>query len=193
MENKKHKFNEDVENFIAKTVVDEEYKTAKNAKQAENADFESTMDGLEGKRTEKQYDWMSDIHIPQFASIILTQGSDWAGQYFQTRDFVDVKLEGSNPDDKFKVNAAKKCINQTLNNRKIFHYHKYIRGRTINSLAGMVYALCWWEKKIVPKMVMKEREEELNVDVEGNGLILGSDQVPARRMVQYEDIEYKVV
>ena len=191
--NQKHKFDETVENWMAKKVVDEEYKTAKNAMQSEIADLESTIDKLEGKRNEKEYEWMSDIHIPQFASIILTQGSDWAGQYFQTRDFVDVKLEGSNPNDKFKVNAAKKCINQTLNNRKIFHYHKYIRGRTINSLAGMVYALCWWEKKIVPQRVMKEREEELNVDVEGNGLILGSDQIPARRMVQYEDIENEVV
>ncbi len=192
-ENQKHKFDEAVENWMAKKVVDEEYKTGKNAMSSEIADFESTIDKLEGKRNEKEYEWMSDIHIPQFASIILTQGSDWAGQYFQTRDFVEVKLEGSDPLDKFKCRAAKKCINQTLNNRKIFHYHKYIRGRTINSLAGMVYALCWWEKKIVPHKVIKEREEKLNIDVEGNLLVPGSDQVPARRIVPYEDIEYEVV
>ncbi len=189
----KHKFNEDIENWMAKKVVDEEYKTAKNAMQAENADFESTIDMLEGNRNEKNYEWMSDINIPQFVSIILTQGSDWAGQYFQSRDFVDVKLEGSDPLDKFKCKAAKKCINQILNNRKIFHYHKYIRGRTINSLAGMVYGLCWWEKKIVSRKVIKEREEQLSVDNLGNILVPGSDQIPAKRIVKYEDVENEVV
>lgn len=143
----KHKFDESIENHLAKIVVDDEYQKAKAARQYEMTTFESILDKFECKHTEKDYEWMSDIEYPHLASIIITDASGWANQYFQSRDFVEVKLEGLDPNDKKKCSAAKKCINQTLNNRNIFHYQKYIRGRTINALHGQVYAICWWEQR----------------------------------------------
>ncbi len=190
-----HKFNEDVENIVTKIIIDQEYEIAKVAKQVDNSEFESVVDMMECIRSEKDYDWMSDIFIPELPSIILTDASGWANQYFQTREFVKAKLEGQ-ADDVPKCRAAEKCINQTLNNKNIYHYQKYIRGRTINSLMGHVYAICWWEQEIIPdgKIVGYEDEvEELSVDREGNGIV-SEDQVPATRTTKkpiYEDLIVK--
>lgn len=181
---KKHKFDEEIENKIASIVVDQEYAVAKGSRTGEVADLESLVDMLECKRTEKNYDWMSDIFLPELPSAMLTDASNWASQYFQTREFVEVKLDGESADDDKKCKAAKRCINQTLSRRDLYHYHKYIRGRTINSLAGMVYAVCWWEQEVRQKQVgFRDQEEKLNVDVYGNE-ITNPEQVPATRINQ---------
>lgn len=135
----------ELEQFVTAKVIDDELQVGKNNAVQMSQDYEAMMDMLECVRTDKEYDWMSNYFLPEFASIILTDASDWANQYFQTRGFVEVKLEGDNPDDEQKVKAAKICINKTLNNREIYHYPKYIRSRLVNSLVGSVYALCWWE------------------------------------------------
>ena len=189
-----HRFNESVENAVCSILFDE-YTTCKTANIGEVAEFESTVAMLECKRNEKDYDWMSDIFLPELPSIVLTDASGWASQYFQTRDFVDVKLEGNQPTDSKKCKAAKQCINQTLNHKKIYHYQKYIRGRTINSLGGQVYAICWWEQKTVPKIIgYNKRNEELNVDIYGNAMVDRNIQQPAVRVVEEpvygEDIVY---
>ena len=159
----KHKFDEDVENLLCKDLVDGEYSVGKRAKDADLLDFDAMIDMLECKRNEKDYEWMSDIFIPEFPSLILTDASGWANQYFKTRDFVEVKLEGNEPDDSKKCIAAKRTLNQTLNRRKLHHYIKYIRGRLINTLYSEVYALCWWEKKVNPKIIgYRDKVEDVN-------------------------------
>jgi hypothetical protein len=180
----KHKFDENVENLLCKDLVDGEYSVGKRAKDADLLDFDAMIDMLECKRNEKDYEWMSDIFIPEFPSLILTDASGWANQYFKTRDFVEVKLEGNEPDDNKKCIAAKRTLNQTLNRRKLHHYIKYIRGRLINTLHSEVYALCWWEKKVNPKIIgYRDKAEELGVDIEGNE-ITSEDQIPATYTVQ---------
>lgn len=148
-----HKFHEDVEEAVTKIVIDNEYTQTESAKEYDNLDFEAVVDMLECKRTEKDYEWMSDIFIPELPSIIMTEASSWTNQYFQTRDFVRVKPEGIGADKMAKAKAAELCINSTLNNRKLYHYSKYVRSRLINSLIGQVYALCWWEQKVVPVQI----------------------------------------
>lgn len=181
----KHKFDEDLENAVSRVVVDNEYNISKNAKVSDDLDFESVIDLLECKHTEKNYEWMSDICFPELASIIITDASSWANQYFQTRNFVEAKLEGFDPKDKLKCEAAKRCINQTLNNRAIFHYYKYIRGRTINATSGQVYAVCWWEQETIPQIIGYTREtEELDVDINGNPMTDGNLQEPAYRTAE---------
>jgi hypothetical protein len=182
MPDKKHKFDEEVENKVASIVIDQEYAIAKGSRSAEMSDLESLVDMLECKRTEKNYDWMSDIFLPEFPAAMLTDASNWASQYFQTREFIEVKLDGEGPDDDKKCKAAKLCINQTLSRRDLYHYHKYIRGRTINSMSGMVYGICWWEQEIRPKQIgVEEQVENLDVDVYGNE-ITSPEQVPATRI-----------
>jgi len=192
MDDIKHKYDENVENNIVSIVIEDEYQTAKSAKGPETADFESTIDMLELRHSEKDYEWMSDIEYPVLATIVTTDASGWGNQYFQSRSFVDVKLEGTTKLDQRKCEAAKKCINQNLNNRYIFHYHKYIRGRTINALNGQISILNWWEQKINPRITgYNERKEELDVDnygnkiaKDGNGNPADPTQEPAYRTVQ---------
>jgi hypothetical protein len=160
------------EQRILSIVHDSEIVVATRNEEYENNEFESLVDMLECKRSEKDYDWMSDNFLPELPSILLTDASDWANQYFQTRTFVEVALEGDRPEDKQKCNAVKKLINKTLNNRDIFHFQKYIRGRLINALRGQVYAICWWEKKRRNDIIGQEMvEEQLETDIHGNPMV----------------------
>jgi len=143
----KHFFDPLVEDVVASIVVDSEFATAKNVQAKELSDYESAVDMLEGLRTQKNYEWMSDYDTHDLAAIILTEASQWAAQYFQSRDFVEVRLEADVPNGAEKCRAAKNAINKTLNIREIYHYPKYIRGRLINSLASVVYGVEWWEKE----------------------------------------------
>jgi hypothetical protein len=178
------------EDTLKAIIIDSEFATAKRNAEGPNKEFDKMIDMIECKRTEKDYDWMSDIFLPEFPTISLTDASDWANQYFQTRDFVEVKLENTNPKDKRKCEAAKRIINKTLNNREIYHYHKYIRARHINSLFGQVYILCWWDKKVNQKFIGNQVIEEIgDTDVMGNPMVNPAVQQPMitqRDVPQYE-------
>ena len=139
---------EQVQDLIGTIVVDSEYKNSASMKSDENLEFDALIDILEGKRNEKDYEWMSDYSLPQLVSIAQTDASSWASIMFQTRDFCEVKLDGEAPDDFLKAKSAKKCINQTLNDRDIYYYPKYIRLRLINFLMGRCYILGWWEQEL---------------------------------------------
>ena len=124
-------------------MVGDEYDIAKNNKVAE--EFESYIDLLDSERREKDYDWMSDIRLPEFATHMLTQSSIDVQQYFQTRDFVEAYTEDEGDQAQAEAAAAKECINRTLNQKHIYHYQKYVRAKNINHLIGYAYALCTWE------------------------------------------------
>lgn len=129
-------------------------------------DYESTLDMFDAVRSEKDYDWMSDIFIPEFPAHMLTQSSMDVGQYFQSRDFVEVYLEDERDEALAKAAAAKECINRTLNKRNLHYYPKFVRSKMINQLGGYSYARCWWEKKFEKRVVA----QEFAVDVAENPL-----------------------
>jgi hypothetical protein len=135
----------DIEDFVAKQIK-KEYDTALSNQAQDSSDFEAVIDLLECKRTEKSYSWMSDVFYPEYPAVLLTESSQWANQYFASREYVDVYLEGDGPGDKEKCALVKKLLNKTLNRKGLFHYHKYMRARTINSTAGAVYAVCGWNQ-----------------------------------------------
>ena len=143
---------EDVERHIA-GLIKKEYDTAKSNQGGDNADFEAVIDLLECKRTEKNYEWLSDVFFPKYPAMVLTESSQWANQYFASRDYVDVYLEGDGPDDQAKCALVKKLLNKTLNRRGLYHYQKYMRARTINSTAGVTYAVCGWDQVLQETVV----------------------------------------
>jgi hypothetical protein len=189
---KDHKYEDTVENRLASIVLDE-FNTFSSGRMIENADFEATLDMMECKRTDKDYEWMSDVFLPELPSIILTDASGWANQYFQSRDFVSAKLSSTTKGAKEKADAASTVINQTLNRRGLYHYQKYIRARTINALAGQVYVLCEWQKstKMVPDGVVR-RMKPLDIDIEGNPMMNPDMQTPAYHTVE-EPREKKII
>ena len=180
----KHEFDERVEAVLAKRIIDGEYETSKLNRQGANDDFEAYVDLLDGERTEKEYDWNSDIHIPEFLSHILTQSSIDVGQYFQTRDFVEVYIEDEGEESLKAADSTKELINRTLNQRHLYHYPKFVRAKTINNVGGYVYAECWWEQEKKSQIVgMGQKAIPLDVDVYGNRITDRNVQVPAVEMV----------
>ena len=81
---------DEVQARLVSIVIDNEYTTAKGNQKGAFDDFEAHIDLFDSVRTEKDYDWQSDIGIPEFASHMLTQAAIDAGAYFMTRDFVEV-------------------------------------------------------------------------------------------------------
>ena len=132
--------------------------------------YEKGLSCIDGYRTSEKYSWQSDVNIPEFFSSYITEASITATQYFQTRDFVEVYLEGDKPEDKKKCEATKRLINKMLNRKDLYYFQKLMRATSIRQLAGVVYLLCWWEQEIVP---VQEIEQEQQI-------IPGTDTEPPR-------------
>jgi len=176
------------ENYIKSMVIDAEYKVAAVNNQEQIQDFESTLDMVDLVRSEKNASWKSDIFIGLLLSHMLTDTATWATQDFQSRDFVDVLLEGNDPKDKWRAKAAKTLINQMLNMRELYHFQKRMRARTINWLFGQVYCLCWWEQEIIKKSIPRPPLTTIIRVPDGNG---GS--VPGVASIQQPDKEQEEV
>ena len=142
-----------LEGVLSSIIIESEYKVFKANNASDYTGYEALLDMIEGIRSEKNYSWQSDINLPMVISHLLTDASSWSSQYFQSRDFVDIYLEGDDPKDKDRCQAAKLVINKSLNMKSIFHYQKYIRARIINWLFGQVYIMAYWEQKVVKKTV----------------------------------------
>jgi len=142
---------------LANNIYDQ-YDIAKRDQQDSDEEFAGIMDMIECKRSEKDYEWMSDVFIPEFPSIHLTEASQWANQYFQSRDFVEVYLSDASEIGEFRAKAAKDYINTMLNVKELYHYPKYIRARGINSIRGQVVAVCSWKQRLIEK---NEPSEEM--------------------------------
>lgn len=115
----------------------------------EDSDIDMMVDNLECVRNDQDYEWMSNKVLPEFPAIMWTEAAGWANQYFQTRDFVDARIETNDPRAEQKQSAVKCCLNKTLNMREVYFYQKYIRARSINFLWGKVMGYAWWERKEV--------------------------------------------
>jgi hypothetical protein len=136
-----------IEELIVSKVIKNEWDGSKDLATYNDEEFLSYVRLMDSVRDEKQYDWMSNIRIPEFASQMLTQSSIDVDQYFKSRDFVEVYLQDES-DEAVKSSAAtKELINRTLNQPDIHHYLKFVRAKLINHLSGRVYAECWWDKE----------------------------------------------
>ena len=142
----KRKFSESIEAYLSELIYTKEYQKAKMDQQGDTDDFEAYVDMFDAERTEKDYDWMSDIFLPEFPSHMLTQSSIDVAQYFKTRDYVEVYVEDEGPQTARSASATQECINRTLNKRDLYYYQKYVRAKNINHLGGKAYAGAWWDK-----------------------------------------------
>jgi hypothetical protein len=172
------------EQRLADQIINGEVGVAKENLRPMNDDFEQYVTLLDAERHEKEYDWMSDIRLPEFASHMLTQSSIDVSQYFQTRDFVEVYLQDGSDEAKANAEATKELLNRTLNQRHLNHYLKFVRAKGINNLCGRVYLKCWWEQTTERDIVDYDTVyEDDDVDNDGNSLIY-ADQVPRQKEIQ---------
>ena len=188
-----HKYNTDVEAHLAKIVVSQEFRVGKANQRWDDADYESYVDLLDGMRRDKNYEWMSDVHIPEFASHQLAESANDVEQSFQTRDFTEVYIE--DPMGMAAAEASKELINRTLNQRHLYYYLKHIRSKLINRLDGRVYFMANWERDIRREKVGEEEvEEALEVDILGQPFVDPERQrVATRTTVEpvYGDVIHK--
>lgn len=103
----------DIQQILADQIIKGEVEVAKENLDPDNADFENYVSLLDAERHDKEYDWMSDIRIPEFASHFLTQSSVDVAQYFQTRDFVEVYLEDEGEQALANSEASRELLNRT--------------------------------------------------------------------------------
>ena len=178
------------EGVVKNQVIDSEYKTAQSNNAQQYADYESILDMVELIRSEKHFAWdsMSDIFIGLLLSHMLTESASWAAQDFQSRDFVDIYLEGNQPDDKMKAKAAKTLLNCLLNIKDIYHFAKRIRGRTINWIFGQVYAVMWWEQEAVKRKKEQPPLSTVARDYDEQGNIVSKVVQIPQDPIEYEEV-----
>lgn len=181
------KFNEEIAAKLASSIVDNEYETAKTNNNIPDNDYLSYLDMFDCERTEKNYDWMSDIFLPEFFSQINTQASIEADLYFKTHNFVDVYIGSEDELSQRAAKASKDLINQTLNRRELYYYQKYMRAVNMKNIGGATYLRCWWEQKVKKGVVGSRREvRDLDVDIFGQDIIDRDLQVPRQ---EFKDID----
>lgn len=173
-----HEFDVEIEAALANRIVSHEYKTALTNASDGNSDYQSYLDMLSCERTEKKYDWRSDVSVPVLTTLHLMQQGLSATQNFSTRDFTEVYIGDSNVTA--AAEAEKRLINNTLNQRELYYYQKLLRATSAKDLDGATYFRCWWEQKTEPGIIgmetkMRESEE---FDISGDPLINRAEQIP---------------
>lgn len=192
------KYNKEIESQLSLWIVDGEYRTSESNQSFKNEDFRDMIDLIDSERGQKDYDWMSDIRIPEFPSQMLTQSSIDVAQYFQTRDFTEVYLQDESNQAIASAGATKELLNRTLNQRHLYHYLKYVRAKNLNNISGRVYLECQWEQELRPKVVGYDEQEVPLVgnngnpiDIFGNDIIDSSAQQPATQITREEIVEMR--
>ena len=169
---------ERIEAMLASIVIDDEVKTSQQNARTSRIMFEDMIDMLECKRSKKEYQWMSDIFIPEYASQVLTTAARDAGQYFADRDFVKSYLQDDSPEAKLKEAASERLVNRTLNRPDLFYYPKFMRSRLLNDMAGYVYARCWWEREDEEVVLGHEdRAMPTDMDIYGNPVTMENEHL----------------
>ena len=157
-----------VQNILAVLHIDNGFKTAMQNQEQDNKDFDAAIDLIECERTGGDYDWQSDLFLPEYLAIYLTQMSLDASQLFMTRDYADVYLEDGTPESVKKSLASKECINRTLNARHVHHFQKAMRAQAIRRLGRNVVLRCWWDRRDSPFITGFEKKTVVEQDEFGN-------------------------
>jgi len=158
----------DKQSTVIAQLVMEERAIGQSNRASEQSDFEEMIDVFDNIRSRKDYEWMSDISIPEYMSQLITQSAIDANTYFKTREYTEVYLDDDDDDAIAAAHAAKRLVNTTLNQKHLRHYPKYMRGRNINYLNGQVVARCWWEQAFRDGIVGTRTETEPQYDSLGN-------------------------
>lgn len=184
---------DEVEAQVKAIVLDSELQTAQANATNQNNQFERLVDMFECRRTTKDYKWMSDVCLPEYASHVLSLASDDAMTYFQTRDFVEVYHQSERPAAIASAKSAKTLINNTLNQRHLHHYLKYMRAKVMNNMNSNVILRCWWEQEVEEVETTREvLQDSTEIDNFGNPL-LDQSQTPMTVLGEVDDVEENVL
>jgi len=187
-------YSEEEANTLIGLIVDGEYVIGKSNNNIPDADYLDYLDMFDCERTEKNYDWMSDIYMPEFLSQMLTQSAIEAGLYFKTHDFVEVYV-GSDDDASIRsAKASKDLINKTLNRRDLWFYQKYMRAVNMKNICGVTYFRCWWDQETVEERVGSNIvKERIGSDPDGNPIERLAEQDVMGEVILKDHFDFDVV
>tara|TARA_Y100000294_G_scaffold100851_1_gene93561 strand:+ start:2265 stop:4220 length:1956 start_codon:yes stop_codon:yes gene_type:complete len=169
--------NDEQANQLANTIIDDEYRVGRANNNIPDNDYLDYLDMFDCERTEKNYDWMSDIYFPEFTSQMLTQSAIEAGLYFRTHDFVEVYIGSEQEVHKNAAKVNKDLINKTLNRRQLWFYQKYMRAINMKNISGVAYFRCWWEQDTrMEKIGTRRVREQIGTDINGSPIEQFTDQ-----------------
>ena len=174
--------------IVSAVVVDKEYSVDKANMEPEDKDLESAMNMLVCDRDKKDYDWQSDIYIPDYASMHWTQIGELVSQYFTSSEKVDC-IPGSDPLDVMKGKAGKEFLNYHLNARYMHHLQKFIRQNSFTRLAGWVVLKIFYESNIeIRQEIIGERKVARETGIDIYGAPIETSPYPAKVVMDKEPI-----
>jgi len=157
-----------VEDVIVKQIFSE-YTTGEFNNTQDNIDFEAALDMFDNIRTERDYDWQSNIPIPEFLNAIQGQTADDANAYFARKEFVSVNVQSKEQEDIDSADAAKDMIDKTLARTDLDFFQKYIRLSQTKNIGGRSYVRGWWEHDIkTTRVPVKQLTVLEDHDINGN-------------------------
>jgi hypothetical protein len=187
-------YSEEETKALANLIIDGEYVVGQSNNNIPDADYLDYLDMFDCERTERNYDWMSDIYMPEFLSQMLTQSAIEAGLYFKTHDFVEVYVGN---DDEMSIRSAKvnkDLINNTLNRRDLWFYQKYMRAVNMKNICGVTYFRCWWEQETTEEKAGTEQvPERVGSDPEGNSVERMVEQDVMQEVVLKDHFNFDVI
>jgi len=129
-------------------LIHSEYTTGKENNVDDDNDFEIALDMFDNVRTERDYDWQSNIPIPEFLNAIQGQTADDANAYFARKEYVSVNVMSKDPAHIASADATKDLIDKTLGATYLDFFQKYIRLSQTKNIGGRSYIRAWWEQDI---------------------------------------------
>lgn len=180
------KINKEIQTILVKKVL-ENYEIGKQNNEMDSSNYEAYLDMYDCVRNDREYDWHSNIFIPEFLSQMLIQSSIEASTRHVSRDYVNVYLASSDPSKIKAAEAEKELINRTLNQRHLHFFQKDMRAIIIKNLSGDVYFRCWWEQEIERIPSVRREVRPTGLDINGDPVI-SEDQIP-----DIEEVEIPIV
>ncbi len=167
---------QDIEDIIVKQIYSE-YTTGEENNEQDNIDFETALDMFDNVRTERDYDWQSNIPIPEFLNAQQGQTADDANAYFARKEYVSVNVMSKDEVHIASADATKDMIDKTLGASYLDFFQKYIRLTQTKNIGGRAYIRCWWEQDIKStKIPVKELTILENHDINGDLKVTGHEE-----------------
>ncbi len=187
-------YSEEETKALANLIIDGEYVVGQSNNNIPDADYLDYLDMFDCERTEKNYDWMSDIYMPEFLAQMLTQSAIEAGLYFRTHDFVEVYVGSEDEMSIRSAKVSKDLINKTLNRRDLYFYQKYMRAVNMKNICGVAYFRCWWEQEtVIEKTGTQMVPERIGTTPEGEPIETMSEQDVHEEFVLKDHFNFDVV
>lgn len=183
----------DWQSVVSHIVVDKEYETSKANQDRENKNLDAVLDMLVCDRAEKDYEWQSDVFIPDYPSIHWAQIGELVVQYFSRYDKVECPPSTPDPTDVLKAKAAKAFLNYHLNARYMHYLQKFIRYNSLNRAAGWAVLKLWYESDIEIEQVqvgVQEIPTGTGVDIYGDPI--EQSEYPERMTIRQEPVYQNV-